>query len=147
MITRISHFLVVIAIFTCMLLVSTMVVDGAALATHPMTHHPTSHTTTHHPKHSKTILVKIVSDEKTVGRYVPKVVTVHLGQKIVFKNVSNAIHTVTAMKGGSFDPKLFNSGNIGTGGHTWTYTAKHVGKFKYGCIYHPLMHGEIIVKR
>lgn len=89
----------------------------------------------------KVFHVKIVSDSNTVGAYKPKTITVHLGQHIKFSNVSDAIHTVTADKG-----KAFDSHNIATG-KSWTFTAKHVGVFAYHCLYHPLMHGKIIVKR
>ncbi len=88
---------------------------------------------------AKTWHVKIVTDPKTVGAYKPPTITVHRGQRIVFKNSSNAIHTVTDRKG-SFDSK-----NIGIG-HSWTYTAKRVRTFSYYCIYHLLMKGKIIVK-
>jgi plastocyanin len=89
----------------------------------------------------KVTQVKIVSDPNTVGSYKPKTITVHLGQRIVFSNASNAIHTVTADNG-----KAFDSGNIATG-KSWTFTAKHVGVFAYHCVYHALMHGKIVVKR
>ena len=93
-----------------------------------------------HKAQGKTAHVKIVTDPNTVGAYKPKSITVHLGQRIVFSNASNAVHTVTADKG-----KAFDSGNIATG-KSWTFTAKHVGVFTYHCVYHPLMHGKIIVK-
>jgi plastocyanin len=85
--------------------------------------------------------VKIITDPNAVGAYKPKTITVHLGQRIVFSNVSNAVHTVTADKG-----KAFDSGNIATS-KSWTFTAKHVGVFAYHCVYHALMHGKIVVKR
>ncbi|MGI8826400.1 MAG: cupredoxin domain-containing protein [Chloroflexota bacterium] len=83
-----------------------------------------------HKAHGKVAHVKIISDPNTVGAYKPKTITVHLGQRIVFSNASNAIHTVTADKG-----KAFDSGNIATG-KSWTFTAKHVGVFAYHCVYH-----------
>ncbi|MGH2442292.1 MAG: cupredoxin domain-containing protein [Chloroflexota bacterium] len=84
-----------------------------------------------------TVLIK--TDLQTVGKYVPATVTVHLGQQIRFKNVSNADHTVTARN------DIFDSGNIATGGATFTLTTSKVGVFHYGCSYHPLMHGIINV--
>ena len=95
-----------------------------------------SHTVTK----AKVFHAKIVTDPNTVGAYKPGTITVHRGDKIVFSNKSNAIHTVTARDGKSFDSK-----NI-TIGHSWTYTAKKVGTFSYYCVYHALMHGKIIVK-
>lgn len=91
------------------------------------------------PKHA-TLHVKIVSDANTIGAYSPKKIVVHKGDRIIFRNTSNAPHTVTADKG-----KAFDSGNINTGA-TWTYTAKHTGTFTYHCMYHPGMHGTIVVK-
>ncbi|GAC1475116.1 MAG: hypothetical protein PVSMB7_30270 [Chloroflexota bacterium] len=85
--------------------------------------------------------VKIITDSSSVGAYKPKTITVHVGQRIVFSNHSDASHTVTANKARTFD-----SGNIATG-KSWTFTAKHAGVFAYHCVYHPLMHGKIVVKR
>jgi plastocyanin len=80
----------------------------------------------------------IVTDAQTVGRYVPGTLQLRVGQSVVFTNKSDAAHTVTA-DNGSFD-----SGNIAVGA-TWRFTATKAGTFHYHCIYHPLMHGTIIV--
>ncbi|MGI8824355.1 MAG: cupredoxin domain-containing protein [Chloroflexota bacterium] len=84
--------------------------------------------------------VKIVSDSNTIGAFKPKTITVHKGAHIVFKNSSDAIHTVTADKHKAFDSKDISMGA------SWTYTAKHVGTFKYHCKYHVGMHGTIVVR-
>jgi plastocyanin len=84
--------------------------------------------------------VKIADDPKTIGRYTPASVTLHVGDKVKFTNDSSAIHTVTA------NNQAFNSGDINTNSGTWTYTAKSTGTFKYYCIYHPLMKGQIVVQ-
>ena len=84
---------------------------------------------------------KIVTDTSAVGAYKPKTIVVHLGDRITFRNSSNASHTITADHGRAFD-----SGNIAIG-KTWTFTAKHAGSFPYHCSYHALMHGKIVVKR
>jgi plastocyanin len=42
--------------------------------------------------------------------------------------------------------RSFDSQNIDTGGQSWTYTAASKGTFPYFCIYHPLMHGTIVVQ-
>lgn len=83
--------------------------------------------------------VKIVTDPRTVGRYVPSTVRVHVGQAIIFTNESNADHTVTESS------DAFDSGNIATGGATYTYIASATGTFHYVCSYHPFMHGTIVV--
>lgn len=84
--------------------------------------------------------VKIVTDPKTVGRYIPSTITVKVGQAVTFTNVSNATHTVTATADNGF-----NSNDIGTGGASWTYTPSKAGRYPYYCIYHPYMHGVLVV--
>ncbi len=80
----------------------------------------------------------IVTDARTVGRYMPATLHLHVGQSVVFTNTSDAAHTVTADNG------AFDSGNIAQGA-TWRYTATTAGTFAYHCTYHPLMHGTIVV--
>ena len=84
------------------------------------------------------VSVRIVSDATAIGAYSPKVITLHLGQQVVFHNVSNADHTVTT------NNVSIDSGNIAIGA-SFVYTATHVGSFPYICSYHPLMHGTIVV--
>jgi plastocyanin len=84
--------------------------------------------------------VKIVTNTKTVGQYKPTTITATVGQRVIFSNVSDAVHTVTA------NNNSFNSSDIGTGGTSWTYVPKVAGRFSYYCIYHPLMHGVLVVK-
>ena len=87
----------------------------------------------------KTYHVQIVTNEQTIGAYKPKTITVHRGDRIIFKNVSNAPHTVSA------DNNSFASATIATG-KSWTYVAKKVGTFTYFCQFHPGMHGKLVVK-
>jgi plastocyanin len=82
---------------------------------------------------------KIVTDAKTVGRYAPGTIMVHVGQKVTFTNRSDAVHTVTDSKSN------FDSGDIQTGA-SWSFTPKKAGRFTFYCKYHPLMHGLLIVK-
>lgn len=89
-----------------------------------------------HPK----LTVQIVTDPKTIGAYKPPTVTLHVGDAVDFKNVSNLVHTVTA------DNNAFNSGDIQTGGKDWSFFANKAGTFKYYCIYHPLMKGTLVVQ-
>ena len=91
-------------------------------------------------KHA-TLHVKIVTNASTIGAYSPKRIVVHTGDRIVFRNTSDAPHTVTSDR-----TKVFDSGNINTGA-SWTFTAKQTGSFAYHCTYHPGMHGTIVVKR
>ena len=90
--------------------------------------------------HPRTARVTIVTDPHTTGQYKPRTVTVHRGDRIVFRNASNAPHTVTA------DKNSFDSGTIATG-KSWAYTVKKVGTFTYFCQFHAGMTGKIIVRR
>jgi len=87
--------------------------------------------------------VTIVTDPKVTALYVPSPLTVHVGQKITWVNESNAPHTVTS------DPNqpgpAFDSGNVNTGGGSWTFQPTKPGTYKYYCQYHQLMHGVLIV--
>ncbi|HZU14028.1 MAG TPA: cupredoxin domain-containing protein [Chloroflexota bacterium] len=85
------------------------------------------------------IHVRIETDAKTIGRYVPASVTVHPGQDVIFTNVSNTAHTVTA------DNFSFDSGTLDVGS-SWTYIAHKAGTFRYSCVFHPRMIGTIIVR-
>lgn len=129
-----------LSVVVAITMVSTVTgVLGSSVARH---HASSSHRTVQRHKHTlKVVHVKIVSDPNTIGAYKPKRIVVHRGEHIVFKNVSDAIHTVTAD-----NHHAFNSNNIAIG-HSWTLVAKKVGTFKYRCLYHPLMVGVIVVKR
>ena len=83
--------------------------------------------------------IKIVTDPKLVGRFVPAKVTVRVGQEVIFTNVSNADHTATEVN------DVFDSRNITTGGATWTYIPQKAGRFPYICSYHPFMKGVLTV--
>ncbi len=78
--------------------------------------------------------VQIVSDARTIGRYKPNFVNAHVGQSIIFTNVSNAEHTVTARNGNTFSSPL-----IQTGGGTYTLKLTKPGVYPYYCTIHPDM--------
>jgi hypothetical protein len=84
------------------------------------------------------VIVRWVTDPAIVARSVPDPVRAHVGQPVTWVNASNAAHTATA-RNGSFD-----SGNVQIGA-SWTYLPRKAGTFPYLCIYHPLMHGILIV--
>jgi plastocyanin len=86
-----------------------------------------------------TLHVKIVNNAKTIGAYSPAKITVHVGQSVIFDNVSAVAHTVTA-RDNSFDSR-----NIATGS-SWKNTFTKAGTFKFYCIYHPLMLGTVVVQ-
>ena len=84
--------------------------------------------------------VSIMTDPKTIGRYVPSTIRVHIGQTVIFSNTSNAPHTVTNQA----STAAFDSQNIGLGAN-WPYIPAKAGTYRYICLYHPLMLGEIVV--
>jgi plastocyanin len=90
--------------------------------------------------HYSPLHVKLVTDPKIVADYVPVTITAHVGQQITWTNLSDATHTVT-----SRDNKTFDSKDLPVG-HSWTYAPTKVGTFPYYCIYHPLMHGVLVVR-
>ena len=86
------------------------------------------------------VRVKIIPNKVTIGEYVPNTITVHAGQTIEFTNTTNTDHTVTA------SDDSFDSGNIAAGA-SWQFTPNSIGTFPFGCSYHPLMRGTIVVLR
>lgn len=97
------------------------------------------------PAHTYPVIhAQIVTDPTTIGRYVPATITAHVGQTISFVNNSNAVHTVTS-DAQSNGASVFNSKDIPIGA-TWQFAPTRTGTFPYYCIYHPYMHGKIVVK-
>ena len=86
-----------------------------------------------------TVQMEIVTDPKTIAKYTPGNIMVHVNQPGIFTNNSNADHTVTDQQ------NVFNFGNIATNG-SWALIPKKAGTFHYYCIYHQYMLGTIIVK-
>lgn len=72
-------------------------------------------------------------------QFSPATLLVHRGERIVWVNKDLFPHTVTA------DNKTFDSGSIAVGS-SWTYVAKDVGEFSYGCTFHPTMKGSLKVQ-
>src|SRR5436305_7614162 len=58
--------------------------------------------------------VAIITNPKTIGEYAPASITAHPGQKLIFTNDSDAVHTVTSRKDNGFDSK-----DIDTGKASW----------------------------
>ena len=73
--------------------------------------------------------------------YSPPTITVVIGKNntVTWVNQDIAPHTVTA------DDGSFDSGNLNPG-YSWSYVFTTPGTYTYHCIYHPWMHGTIIVK-
>lgn len=94
------------------------------------------------------VMVPLVAQETKKGtthkvsikgfEYVPKQLTVHPGDTVVWTNEDIVPHTATAK--GVFDSKEIGSKE------SWTYKAGRKGKFPYICTYHPTMKGELNVE-
>jgi plastocyanin len=124
----VKHLRLVVGLCACVL-VAVMTASGSTASARPNSE-----------SHSRTVRVTIVTDRRTTGQYKPRTTTVHLGDRIVFRNAGNAPHTVTA------DNSSFDSGTIFVG-KAWTYTTRKIGTFTYFCQFHFGMHGKIIIRR
>jgi plastocyanin len=97
---------------------------------------PASHAaaTAHAATAKKTTKVAIKDFEFT-----PAKVTVATGTRITWTNKDAANHTVTFAKGPG------NLGNLNHG-RSRSATFTKTGTYKYVCMYHPNMHGTVVVK-
>jgi plastocyanin len=91
---------------------------------------------------TKPFNVKIETNVKHpqfVGQFVPDPAVVHVGQEVIFTNVSNAPHTVTI-------PGKVDSGIINISGTFTKFPTSKPGTYHYKCTIHPGMVGTLIVK-
>lgn len=72
-------------------------------------------------------------------RFVPDMLTVNVGDTIVWKNEDRVPHTATA------EGKAFDSRNIPFGA-SWEYVANKKGTYPYTCTPHPNMRGKLVVQ-
>jgi plastocyanin len=72
--------------------------------------------------------------------FVPRELTVNVGDKIVWKNQDPFPHTATSKEAG-FDSKEIDEGE------SWSYTAEKAGDFNYVCTLHENMTGVLHVKQ
>lgn len=72
--------------------------------------------------------------------FVPKSVTVKVGQKITWVNDEGVEHNVVADSGAEFKSELFGQDG------TFEYTPDKAGTIKYECTIHPGMDGTIVVQ-
>jgi plastocyanin len=73
-------------------------------------------------------------------QFVPKVVTVKVGQTVVWTNTESVQHDVRALKGAKFQSALFGEGG------TYEFTPKTAGTVEYDCSVHPGMVGTLNVE-
>lgn len=89
--------------------------------------------------------------------FIPKQVTVKVGDTVAWKNTSKIVHTVTADPKQARDPKnvslpkgakTFDSGNMNPE-DAFTHTFPVAGTYKYICVPHEVagMVGEVVVKQ
>lgn len=84
--------------------------------------------------------VKVLPDPNTVGKYEPQNITVKVGQTIQWDwQDSGAQHSVTSDDNTTFDSCLLSAGA------KFTVTFSKPGDFKYHCIIHAQMIGDIKV--
>jgi plastocyanin len=124
------------AIFTVLVVMSLVLVvwGGSATSAAASTKAPDLGLKKGHVVHT----VKIMEKH---GRYFfqPASLTIKAGDVVVWKNVSDAVHTVTS------NARVFHNKGFLMTGHTFKFTFTHVGTFKYHCNVHLYMHGTIIV--
>ena len=85
------------------------------------------------PQPSATIVVHIRDFQ-----YLPKTVTVKVGDTIQYINDDESAHTVTA------DDKSYDSGYMAKG-QTWSKTYTTAGAYPYFCLYHTFMRAGVTV--
>ena len=85
----------------------------------------------------------IMTDSSGQFTFSPTTMTISVGTTVVWKNTTQAPHTVT-----SDDGKSFNSGDSTSIGPNSTFSWKFTkaGTFAYHCDFHPYMKATIIVK-
>ena len=85
-------------------------------------------------------------EETAEGCFQPKVATVDVGGKVIFKNIDNVGHTATSgvLTDDEFGT-VFDSG-LALPGSAYEWTPAKVGEYPYLCIVHPWRVGLIIVQ-
>jgi plastocyanin len=73
-------------------------------------------------------------------KFQPQVLTVAVGDVVVWVNKDLVAHTATSSKAGVFDSKMIAPDK------TWTLTVRTKGEFGYSCTYHPTMKGTLRVE-
>lgn len=112
-----------------------LMVVGAAASVSMLTTSP-SHTAFAASTSPVKVLAKEVNSKYVFG---PTKLKIKVGQTVVWKNTTDAAHTVTSTTAGwTYDKKL----NLGK---SLQMTFKKAGTYHYKCLYHPGMVGTVIV--
>jgi plastocyanin len=85
------------------------------------------------------VTVHIVDSPETVGAFQPAVARIQPGQTVAWVNASGDYHTVT------FDDRSVRSSAGFATGATFQRTFDRPGVYRYVCVYHPGMVGEVVV--
>jgi plastocyanin len=87
--------------------------------------------------------VTITTDSSGSFAFSPATLTVKVGTKVTWTNMTQAGHTVTSDDGKSFDSGISNP--IAASGGTYSFTFTKAGTFPYHCQIHPFMKATITV--
>lgn len=79
------------------------------------------------------------AQEESHSDYLPNVITVRVGDSVLWTNNDSVGHTVKAVDGS------FDSTTIFVGG-TWTHQFDTPGEFEYFCVPHPWMRAKVVVE-
>jgi len=92
-------------------------------------------------KSARVVHTVLILEKK--GRYFfsPASLTIKAGDRVVWKNASDAPHTVTS------DTGMFNTAGILSTNQTFMRTFTRAGTFRYHCNIHLYMRATIIVRR
>ncbi|MEA3076227.1 MAG: hypothetical protein QOF60_1135 [Actinomycetota bacterium] len=83
--------------------------------------------------------IRMTTDNRTVGAFEPKTLSVKVGGVVEFPNESNAAHDV------AFSAKTIKDAKPYGPGKTFKATFPVAGSYPYKCTLHPGMKGEITV--
>jgi plastocyanin len=87
--------------------------------------------------------VTITTDSSGSFAFSPATLTVKVGTKVTWTNMTQAGHTVTSDDSKSFDSGISNP--IAASGGTYSFTFTKAGTFPYHCQIHPFMKATITV--
>jgi plastocyanin len=76
-------------------------------------------------------------------KFTPRVLEIRAGDRVTFKNSDLVPHTATTK---AQQPLRFDSGLLKPG-ESWTVSPDAADPIHYACTFHPVMEGEIIVRR
>jgi plastocyanin len=90
-------------------------------------------------KRASVVHTILISENNGEYYFSPASLTIKAGDSVVWKNASDAPHTVTS------DTGVFNTPSILSPNQTFMHTFAQAGTFKYHCNIHPYMQATIIV--